>query len=677
MDVIILSNRYKLIEKIGSGGMALVYKALDLTLDRIVAIKVLKEEYLDDEEFVNRFHAEAQSVAKLSNPNIVGVYDVAVDGKYHYIVMEYIEGVTLSNYIASKKVLESDEAMSIAIQICNALAHAHKNNIVHRDIKPHNILLTKEGVAKVADFGIAKVTTNKTLTLSGRTIGSVHYFSPEQARGGFVDNRTDLYSLGCVLYEMTTGQVPYEGETPVVVAVKHLQEKLKSPNTINKNLHEDVNKIILKAMAKSVDERYQSAKEFQDSLEAVVEGKELPKSFDLELYLNKSENDKENKSKETKDFTPIKSEKKDGNEREEFDFTVARNKQKRYTFSKMLAVFSAILLILLLSFYGIKELITTIIPEDKTYDVQDYTNMYYDNVKAKLEKDFNIIVEKKEVYSDKVVEGVIIDQSVDPGITFKERAVNTIKFTVSLGPELIEIKDYTAFDYRIAEQDLKDLGLKPIKKEIHSEVVAKGGIIRTDPEAFLKVEPNTSITVYVSIGPDLAEVTVPNFIGMTKKEYDEALETNNLVEGEIVPSNLSSETAKVVRQYPEAGEVVYEKTPIHVVFEEENIQGDRLLVKYTLNPANINELSGSIKVYIEILPSDTLKYEILYNKNHDKSEFPIEITVPIPIDGKTTLKVIYNNVHTEMFELLYEDYKDDTSLIVVKPDEGGTTQGGN
>jgi len=677
MDVIILSDRYQLMEEIGSGGMALVYKALDLTLDRIVAIKVLKEEFLEDDEFVKRFHAEAQSVAKLSNPNIVGVYDVALDGKYHYIVMEYIEGVTLSNYIASKKVLESDEAMSIAIQICNALTHAHKNNIVHRDIKPHNILLTKEGVAKVADFGIAKVTTNKTLTLSGRTIGSVHYFSPEQARGGYVDNRTDLYSLGCVLYEMTTGQLPYEGETPVVVAVKHLQEKLKSPNTINKNLHDDVNKIILKAMAKSVDERYQSAKELQDSLKAVVGGKELPKTFDLELPLNKLENDKENKSKETKNFKPIKIEKKKEKDGEEFDFTVAKNKQKRYTFPKILAVFSAILLILLLSFYGIKELITTIIPEDKTYDIQDYTNMYYDNVKETLEKDFNIIVEKKEVYSDKVVEGVIIDQSIDAGITFKERAVNTIKFTVSLGPELIEIKDYTAFDYRIAERDLKDLGLKPIKKEIHSEMVAKGGIIRTDPEAFLKVEPNSSITVYVSIGPDLAEVTVPDFIGMTKIEFDAALVANKLVEGEIVPSNLSSETAKVVRQYPEVGEVVYEQTPIHVVFEEENIQGDRLLVKYALIPANINELSGSIKVYIEILPTDTLKYEMLYNKNHDKSEFPIEVTVPIPIDGKTTLKVIYNNVHTEMFELLYEDYKDDTSLIVVKPDESGTTQGGN
>jgi len=673
MDVIILSDRYQLMEEIGSGGMALVYKALDLTLDRIVAIKVLKEEFLDDDEFVKRFHAEAQSVAKLSNPNIVGVYDVALDGKYHYIVMEYIEGVTLSNYIASKKVLESDEAMSIAIQICNALTHAHKNNIVHRDIKPHNILLTKEGVAKVADFGIAKVTTNKTLTLSGRTIGSVHYFSPEQARGGFVDNRTDLYSLGCVLYEMTTGQLPYEGETPVVVAVKHLQEKLKSPNTVNKNLHDDVNKIILKAMAKSVDERYQSAKELQDSLKAVVGGKELPKTFDLELPLNKLGN----KSRETKNFKPIKIQKKKEKEGEEFDFTVAKNKQKRYTFPKILAVFSAILLILLLSFYGIKELITTIIPEDKTYDIQDYTNMYYENVKETLEKDFNIIVEKKEVYSDKVVEGVIIDQSVDEGITFKERAVNTIKFTVSLGPELIEIKDYTAFDYRIAERDLKDLGLKPIKKEIHSEIVAKGGIIRTDPEAFLKVEPNSSITVYVSIGPDLAEVTVPDFIGMTKIEFDAALVANKLIEGEIVPSNLSSETAKVVRQYPEAGEVVYEQTPIHVVFEEENIQGDRLLVKYALKPANINELSGSIKVYIEILPTDTLKYEMLYNQNHDKSEFPIEVTVPIPIDGKTTLKVIYNNVHTEMFELLYEDYKDDTSLIVVKPDESGTAQGGN
>lgn len=672
MDVIVLSNRYKLMEKIGTGGMAHVYKALDLTLDRTVAIKILKEEFLDDEDFVKKFHNEAQAVAKLSNPNIVGVYDVALDEKYHYIVMEYIEGVTLSDYIETKGALSGGEAMNIAAQICRALVHAHKNNIIHRDIKPHNILLAKDGVAKVADFGIAKAMTNKTMTLSGRTIGSVHYFSPEQARGGFVDVRADLYSLGCVIYEMVTGKLPYDGETPVVVAVKHIQEKIKQPKDINKSVSEEINSIVLKAMSKSADERYQSATEMLKSIEAVAEGREFPKEFDLTLDFVKAKERVKNKGSLTKDFTPVKVTKE---VKEEYDFSMAKSKQKKYTFSKILAIFSAVLLILILSFYGIKELITTIIPPVKTYEVKDYTNQVYDEVKAKLVEDFDIVVEKKEEFNDDVIAGIITKQSIAPGIVFKELAVNKIIFTVSLGPELIEIKDYTSFEYRIAESDLITLGLKPVKEEVMSETVEEGGIIRTDPEAGMKVDPGSEITIYVSLGPNLDKVTVPDLKGMTMQQYLATLDEYNLKVGDISPGNLDSDTARIVRQHPAAGDEVYEQTEIHVEFQEENIVGDRLMVKYQISPVNLEALSEPVKVYVEFKPSDTLVFEILYNQEHAKTDFPIELMIPVPIDGSSSVKIIFNNVHTETFNLLYNDYKEDTSLTVVTPDT--TTQGGN
>ena len=221
----ILGNRYELIEKIGGGGMALVYKARCKLLNRFVAVKVLRPDFTNDEEFIKRFKIEAQAAASLSHPNIVSIYDVGNEGDIHYIVMEYIDGATLKEYLEEKGALDWKEAVNISIQICLAIKHAHENNIVHRDIKPHNILFTKDGMVKVTDFGIARAVTSSTITMVGGTIGSVHYFSPEQARGGFTDEKSDIYSLGIVLYELLTGRLPFNGDTPVSVAIKHIQEE--------------------------------------------------------------------------------------------------------------------------------------------------------------------------------------------------------------------------------------------------------------------------------------------------------------------------------------------------------------------------------------------------------------------------------------------------------------------
>ncbi|MDU2240758.1 MAG: Stk1 family PASTA domain-containing Ser/Thr kinase, partial [Paenibacillus sp.] len=265
-----LGGRYQIIERIGGGGMALVYKAQDLLLNRYVAIKVLRQQFVNDEEFIRRFRREAQSAASLSHPNIVSVYDVGQEDEVHYIVMEYVEGQNLNEIIKERAPLQVDEAVRIASQIADALDHAHHNQIIHRDIKPHNILIGRNGRVKVTDFGIARAVTSATITQTGSVVGSVHYFSPEHAKGVATGEKSDLYSLGIVLYQMLTGRLPFLGESPISVALKHLQEQFDEPRVVNPMIPQSVENIILKSMRKNPGERYQSAKEMLRDLETCL-----------------------------------------------------------------------------------------------------------------------------------------------------------------------------------------------------------------------------------------------------------------------------------------------------------------------------------------------------------------------------------------------------------------------
>lgn len=269
-DGIYLSGRYQVLSKIGAGGMADVYKAKDCMLNRYVAVKVLKKEYREDENFVKKFRSEAQAAAGLLNPNIVNVYDVGEDRGLYYMVMELVEGITLKEYVQKKGKLSSKEAISIAIQMCTGIEAAHNHHIIHRDIKPQNIIISKEGKVKVTDFGIAKATTSQTVSTSA--MGSVHYVSPEQARGGYCDEKSDIYSAGITMYEMVTGRVPFDGDSTVSVAMKHLQENITPPSEYAPDLYPALEKIILKCTQKSAERRYQSAGELiQDLKRALVD----------------------------------------------------------------------------------------------------------------------------------------------------------------------------------------------------------------------------------------------------------------------------------------------------------------------------------------------------------------------------------------------------------------------
>ena len=272
MGETVLGNRYEIIKKIGDGGMAFVYKAKDILLNRIVAVKVLRPEFVDDDEFLGKFKREAEAVASLSHPNIVNVYDVGEDGKVHYIVMEYIDGQNLKEIIKNEGTLDEYTALDITKQIAMALSAAHKKGIIHRDIKPHNILISNEGrVVKVADFGIAKAVSNSTMTNIGSIIGSVHYFSPEQAKGKFVSNNADLYSLGIVLYEMIIGKVPFRGDSPISIALQHINDEIEFTSEEQINIPQSVRTIIKKLTEKSSVDRYQSAEEVIEDIEYICD----------------------------------------------------------------------------------------------------------------------------------------------------------------------------------------------------------------------------------------------------------------------------------------------------------------------------------------------------------------------------------------------------------------------
>ena len=395
----ILGNRYELIEKVGGGGMALVYKARCKLLNRFVAVKILRPDFTNDEEFIKRFKIEAQAAASLSHPNIVSIYDVGNEEDIHYIVMEYIDGATLKEYIEEKGELDWTEAVKISIQICLAIEHAHKNNNVHRDIKPHNILFTKEGMIKVTDFGIARAVTSSTITMVGGTIGSVHYFSPEQARGGFTDEKSDIYSLGIVLYELLTGTLPFNGDTPVSVAIKHIQEEPEEPINMNSQIPIGVNDIVKKAIQKDQNSRYQKASDLLDDLYKVLDKPST--QFFEETNIEDSPTVRVPALDENTSFADKSVSKKIGDD-------MKRKKKKEKT-TTIVAVATSILVVALVLFMVGKVIMSQMEQNNKEFIVGDYVGMNYKDVVRMLENN-NIRVNLVEKYNDNVPEGEIFYQ---------------------------------------------------------------------------------------------------------------------------------------------------------------------------------------------------------------------------------------------------------------------------
>jgi beta-lactam-binding protein with PASTA domain/tRNA A-37 threonylcarbamoyl transferase component Bud32 len=652
MEGQLLGNRYELIERIGGGGMAIVYKARCRLLNRYVAVKILRSEFTDDEEFVKRFRIEAQAAASLSHPNIVSIFDVGHDGNIHYIVMEYIDGITLKEYITRMGALPWREAVNIAIQICSAIEQAHKNHIVHRDIKPHNILITKEGIAKVTDFGIARAVTSATITMVGSTIGSVHYFSPEQARGAFTDEKSDLYSLGITIYEMVTGKVPFDGESPVAVALKHIQEKAERPADVNPAIPRGLNDLIVKAIKKDQNLRYPNASEMLSDLQRTLSEPNVQiagSGAAEELPTRKMQ-------AVGKDIDLADDEETE----EEGEGTDQVKKRKKDRLSIWLGIATGLILAGIIFYIGMKVVIPAMFPEaPEEYIVLDYTNKNFSDVKSELAK-LNINADDSErVYSDTIGENIIITQEVATGNKLKPGS--TIRFKVSNGPELAEVPEVTGKELRIGEQDIRNNDLEVSEVQEYSETVGTGLIIRTEPAALEKIKPGETVTVFVSLGPELKKVKVPNLFGLTRSEAEKLIDENGLKIGKILPEDVVSEVAKIIKQYPLAETEVDEGEPIEITFDVgtttkstngqtdpnytsvgENTQSATTdngtkMVKVTLDTTLT--YGDQVRVYVEATPSDTNELQVIYSKTIAKSNFPLNIQVPLAKSGTTHIVV--------------------------------------
>ena len=479
----LLDGRYEIIEKIGNGGMATVYKAVDKVLKRNVAVKILRDEFTTDEEFIKRFEVEAQSAARLSNANIVSIYDVGSEGNLYYIVMELIQGKTLKEIIVEEKgPLPWKWSVNVAIQIASALEMAHKNNIIHRDIKPHNIIITEDGIAKVTDFGIAKAVSNSTITAFGTTIGSVHYFSPEHARGGFTDAKSDLYSLGVVMYEMVTGRVPFDADTPVSVALKHMQEEPEEPIQINPNIPTSINKIIMKALQKDTTLRYQTATEMLTDLKQAL--KNPDGDFVEELEYDPTARTQKINMNEIED--EIKNNKKNKN---------GKNGKKPSKFKefikkhKVLSCIIGLILLFAISLGGTLGVLKITNPPEVS--LPNVVGLSKEEAQKNIEDaKLNFEIEKEE-YNKDVPEGYVISQKVDgdlgdftttPSADKKVKEGSKIKVIVSKGQEKVTVPKVVGMEKEEAIKALEDIKLKVEVIEEASKKVQKGYVISQETE---------------------------------------------------------------------------------------------------------------------------------------------------------------------------------------------------
>lgn len=503
----ILGNRYLLLEKIGDGGMALVYKAKCQLLNRYVAVKILRPEFTTDEEFIKKFKRESMAAASLSHPNIVGIYDVGEEDGIYYIVMEYVHGKTLKEYIRDKGRLDYKETLEISYKIALALEHAHKNGVVHRDIKPHNILITEDKLVKVTDFGIARASTSSTMTNTGKIMGSVHYFSPEQARGGFSDHRTDLYSLGVVMYEMLTGKLPYEADSPISIAIKHIQDTLVEPSRMNSDIPDAVNDIVVKAMEKDMTKRYQSAR---DIINDILAAQRNPNQT-----LTTAANDDDGYTK----IIPV----------EDIGRVLENKDRKSYKRKRIWKV-----LILLVSLFILGTLLYFAY---KTYFVVNETQVpkivgLKQEEAQKILRDYKLAMQVVDSQPSEMEEGRVLRVIPDEGSSIKEN--ETVKVILSSGPKKVTVPNLVKSDIIEAEYRLQSAGLKLGSVERRkSNDVAKGLIIDQEPKPDTQVIEGSEVNIIVSDGPEIKYVRVPLLIGKTLEQAKKELENSNLVLGNI------------------------------------------------------------------------------------------------------------------------------------------------
>ncbi len=731
-DRIILGGRYRLDSKIGSGGMSVVYRAMDLQDERVVAIKMLREEYSEDEEFLRHFRNEMEATKDLHHPNIVEIYDFSQEDNLPYIVMEYVSGITLKSYINVVQSMGWRDALNIAAQILSAIDCAHSHGIIHRDIKPQNILITDEGRVKLGDFGIAHAVTEGTRKAGGDSAGSVHYLSPEQARGGFTDERSDIYSIGITLYEMVTGVVPFDGESHVSIALKHIDGNIVPPHTVDPDIPYGVSDLVMMATKKDPAERFQTARDMYARLKMVssnpgysfltpennmddgaadiqnLEATEFSKPIAIRVEDVGGENVRSGQPKRRPDYSD--------QELEINRAEIVRNVTMT-TFAYVLAIILGVagIIFMVNRFNNLNSNMDRF--TSVSYKVGDYTAMYSEDVIAELTaKGFNVLQEP--VLSENYPTGYIVGQSIQPGevITLKD----TITLKVSSLSNSFVMDDWTDKDYREAGSALSSAGLNVVYQTVSSSQHKVQMVVRTQPGVGSIVTPGDTVKIFYSSGQLSEKVRVPNLIGLSQEEAEMQLSLAGLTlrkaypdpgsditdlvatptptpEPTIDPSmitpepteTLSPETSTpdntaeptvdpaftevptqvptpteaptlpptptptpapvissmtVVAQYPAAGTEVYRGESVEIYFYNIRMLQEEKFITLEY-PSDLFMIGDTVDVRVEskqVVSSGSFS-DIIYSGSVKKEQFPLNLTVNLPVSEIPVKVTVYIN----------------------------------
>ena len=570
-----LDGRYELLELIGVGGMADIYKAKDTAEDRTVAVKILKNEFAASEDFLRRFRNESKAIALLSHKNIVKIYDVGFTDKIQYIVMEYIDGITLTEYIARQGVLKWRDAVHFTTQVLRALQHAHDRGIVHRDVKSQNVMLLSDGTIKVMDFGIARFNRETDKTMSEKAIGSVHYISPEQARGEMTDEKSDIYSVGVMLYEMLTGEKPFDGENPVSIAIKHMQMTPKKITEINSSIPEGLEEITIKAMQKEPSKRYQTAGEMIKDIEEFKKNPSIvfeQKYFSTDgstKYFDKVTPEQQNKAAGKRKVPLVEVDDDDDEEDDDDGYYDDEEYYQRRRRSPILPIlFALATAFVIMTAWLIHTIVTENFEVIESQSGEEVTMPYlvnktWDEVLAEY-NDYNFIPTLE--YSSEYEKNVVMEQSVMPGRTIRKNQV--IEVVVSSGPKLVEISDYTNkhIDDVIAMLKKQDLQYKIIRTE--DDEVAQDFVVKTNPPAREFVEVGDTVTCYVSLGQSNESTAVPNMVNLSLRSAQERAKEYDILLTIIYEPSTEVDEGKVIRQNIEPTTLVEKNTMVEIVVSD-------------------------------------------------------------------------------------------------------------
>ena len=628
-----LDGRYEIKEIIGVGGMANVYKAYDCIDDRSVAVKILRDEHMQNDELLRRFRNESKAIAVLSHPNIVKVYDVSFNEDIQYIVMEHVDGITLKEYIEQQKVLRWKEAVHFTVQILRALQHAHDKGIVHRDIKPQNIMLLEDGTIKVADFGIARFARASQHTVTDKAIGSVHYISPEQAKGEVSDEKSDIYSIGVMLYEMTTGTLPFDADSPVSVALKPIQSQAKRPRAINPDIPEGLEDITIRAMQKDPARRYQSAAEMLRDID------EFKRDPSISFEYKYSEPETENISKEV--ATTKKKTKKIKDEQ-------VRNAPIVPVLTGIAVAFIVVAIIFVI---GIMAMVR---PFEEVPDTNAPNLIGMDiNEAMKKYSGFDIVIESS-AFHEQYDKDIIYDQSVNAGMVVKEGA--TIKVKISSGIQYFSLADYRNFEENQVYKILTENEIEFNTVTEYNDEIPEGYVIKTEPGADTQVDTGTVVVVYVSMGAENIYTTVPYVVGYRLEDARMILNSAGIRIGSVERVSGSGQSTEVLSQSIPEGTMVSQGSTISLVIVEEK-ESNEQSISFMIPLPNISEkvtmsatLGGNTVISEEVVPSEIGGYW--------------EVT--IRGEGLGTISIYYNG---SLYRAYTVDFSQQTSTMVTDNSE--------